>query len=158
MSELPEASRRVASAAEALRLAIEIKVMAASTRTAEEAAAACGCDVGQIVKSLIFKGAESGRGYLLLVSGRNRVAELKVASALGENIIRPDAKFVRDLTGFAIGGIPPFGHASPITTFMDRDLLHYTRVYAAAGTPTTTFAVEPQALTAATGATVIDVT
>ena len=157
MSELPDASRRVADAAQAAGLAIDIKVMTASTRTAEEAAAACDCRVGQIVKSLVFKGATSGRGYLLLVSGSNRVDEAKVASTLGETIIRPDARFVRDLTGFAIGGIPPFGHATPIATSIDRDLLDYDRVYAAAGTPSTIFSVDPKALAAATGAAVISV-
>ena len=87
--------------------------MAQPTRTAEEAAAACGVTVGQIVKSLVFLGADSGKPYLLLVSGSNRVNEKGVAAHLGEKLKRPDADAVRALTGYAIGGIPPFGHDTP---------------------------------------------
>ena len=97
--------------------------MTAPTRTAEEAASACGVTVGQIVKSLVFSGADSGKPYLLLVSGANRVNEKGVAAHLGEKLKRPDADAVRALTGYAIGGIPPFGHATPLATYMDRDLL-----------------------------------
>lgn len=157
MIPLPDACQRVADAAAGLSLPIEIAVMAASTRTAEEAAAACGCHVGQIVKSLVFRGATSGTPVLLLVSGANRVDETRVASTLGEALARPDARYVRDVTGFAIGGIPPFGHATPLATYIDRDLLAHARVFAAAGTPQAIFAVEPASLARATGAVVIDV-
>lgn len=157
MSGLQPASERVQAAAQALGLPIEIVIMPASTRTAEEAATACGCAVGQIIKSLIFQGKDSGRPYLLLVSGANRVNEKKAAQTLGEPIVRPDAAFVRDATGFAIGGIPPLGHSAPIATYMDADLLQYGTVWAAAGTPTAVFEVEPEALRAATAATVISV-
>ena len=127
------------------------------TRTAQDAAAAIGCTVGQIVKSLVFSGADSGRPYLLLVSGSNRVNEKRVAAHLGERLKRPDADAVRALTGYAIGGIPPFGHAAPLATYMDRDLLQYDVIWAAAGTPKTVFRTEPAKLRDATQAIVIDV-
>lgn len=152
---LPAAAARVASAAEALGLAITVRLHAAPTRSAEEAAAACGCDVGQIVKSLVFRGAESNRPYLLLVSGRNRVDEAGVAHELGEALRRPDAADVRAITGFAIGGIPPLGHAEPLATLMDRDLLTHASVWAAAGTPNAVFAIDPARLAAVTGARVM---
>jgi prolyl-tRNA editing enzyme YbaK/EbsC (Cys-tRNA(Pro) deacylase) len=158
VNELPDAVKRVESAARAAGLHIEIRVMPASTRTAEEAAAACQCAVAQIVKSLIFKGKTSGRPYLLLVSGKNRVDEKAVALRLGEEIARPDAAFVRDTTSFAIGGIPPLGHATPLTPWLDEDLLQFGTVWAAAGTPSAVFAVDPKALASATGATIIRVT
>jgi prolyl-tRNA editing enzyme YbaK/EbsC (Cys-tRNA(Pro) deacylase) len=157
VNELPDAVQRVANAARAAGLAIDVKVMPASTRTAEDAAAACGCDVAQIVKSLIFKGKASGRPYLLLVSGGKRVNEKAMAATLGEEIVRPDADFVRAATGFAIGGIPPLGHATPLTPWLDEDLLQFGTVWAAAGTPSAVFAVDPKALAAATGATIIPV-
>ena len=127
------------------------------TRTAQDAAAAIGCTVGQIVKSLVFSGADSGKPYLLLVSGANRVNEKGVAAHLGERLKRPDADAVRTLTGYAIGGIPPFGHATPLATYMDCDLLQYDVIWAAAGTPKTVFCTEPGKLREATQAIVIDV-
>ena len=146
MTDLPSASQRVAEAAKALGLDIAIKVHDHPTRTAEEAARACGCDVAQIVKSLLFKGAQSHNPVLLLVSGANRVDQERAAAAMGEDIERPDAKFVREISGFAIGGIPPFGHASPLKTYVDEDLMAFERVWAAAGTPNTVFSVAPTAL------------
>ncbi len=157
MSELPASAKRVQDAAAALGLPIEVREMAESTRTAGEAAAACGVTVGQIVKSLVFAGAVSGKPYLLLVSGSNRVNETAVAAILGEALMRPDGRTVRDLTDYAIGGIPPIGHATPLATYMDRDLLQYDVIWAAAGTPKAVFRVEPVRLRDATGATVIDV-
>jgi len=156
-SELPASARRVQEAARALGLDIAVREMAESTRTAEEAAAACGVSAGQIVKSLVFTGATSGKPYLLLVSGTNRVNEKGVARHLGEKLERPDAEAVRALTGFAIGGIPPFGHATPLATYIDADLLQYDVVWAAAGTPKAVFRVEPAKLRDAAGAIVIDV-
>ena len=156
-ANLPDSAQRVAAAAQALGLAIAIREMAESTRTAEEAAAACGVTVGQIVKSLVFLGARSGKPYLLLVSGRNRVNEQGVATDLGEPLKRPDAAAVREITGFAIGGIPPFGHATALTTCIDADLLGYDIVWAAAGTPRAVFSVHPAKLRDAAGARVISV-
>src|SRR5262249_12734346 len=131
---------------------------AAGHRSAEEAAAACGCAIGQIVKSLVFRGAASGRPYLLLVSGANRVNEAAVAVLLGEALQRPDARTVRELTGFAIGGIPPLGHRAPLATYLGEALLAFAEVWAAAGTPDAVFPVAPDRLRVATEAHVIRVT
>jgi len=155
--DLPSAAMRVRDAATALALPIVIRSMAEATRTAEEAAAACGCDVAQIVKSLVFTGATSGSDYLLLVSGANRVDETGVAGAIGEELVRPRASHVRDVTGYAIGGIPPFGHRSSLKTYVDKDLLAFEIVWAAAGTPNTVFSCDPNLLRDAIGATTITV-
>jgi prolyl-tRNA editing enzyme YbaK/EbsC (Cys-tRNA(Pro) deacylase) len=157
MTELPASAQRVQDAASGLGLDIAVRVMDAPTRTAEEAASACGVTVSQIVKSLVFLGGESGKPYLLLVSGTNRVNEKGVARHLGEKLKRPDADAVRALTGYAIGGIPPFGHDTPLATYVDADLLQYDVVWAAAGTPKAVFRVAPAQLRDATKATVIDV-
>lgn len=148
---------RVKAAAEAAGLAIDIREMPQSTRTAAEAAAACGCSVAQIVKSLIFRKATSGEPVLLLVSGKNRVDEKAVKAAIGDTLARMDANDVRELTGFAIGGVAPLGSLSPLATYVDADLLAYNMVWAAAGAPHAVFAVAPKALAEATGASVISV-
>ena len=153
----PRAVAQVRAALARAGLEAEIRLMPASTRTAEEAAAACGCDVGQIVKSLVFRGASSGQPVLLLVSGRNRVDTARVAASTGEALTRPDATYVRDVTGFAIGGIPPLGHDTPLKTYMDTDLLQYAQVWAAAGTPNAVMGLDPKALCQAAGATLIAV-
>ena len=155
MTELPAAAHRVQTVAAELRLPIAVRLMPASTRTAAEAAEACGCGPGQIVKSLIFRGKNSGHGYLLLVSGTNRVHEEHVGNLIGEPITRPDADFVRAVTGFAIGGVPPFGHDTVMAAYFDEDLLQYETVWAAAGTPTAVFSVDPAQLRAAIGARLI---
>ena len=155
--ELPASARRVQEAARASGLDVTVVEMAESTRTAEDAAAACGCAVAQIVKSLVFRGAESGKPYLMLVSGANRLNEKRVAAVLGEGLTRPDAAYVRDVTGFAIGGIPPLGHAAPMQVFIDEDLLGYDTVWAAAGTPRAVFAVDPKRLADAAAASAMKV-
>ena len=157
MSELKPAAQRVQAAADELGLEIEVREMTRSTRTAEEAAAACGCYIAQIVKSLVFKGGDTETPYLLLVSGANRVDEKAIADDVGEKLERPDAQFVRDVTGFAIGGIPPFGHAERLETYIDEALLSHDLVWAAAGTPNALFSVAPTELADATLATVIPV-
>ena len=146
MTDLPE------SAARELGLAVEVRQMPASTRTAEEAAAACGCDVAQIVKSLIFRGKTTKTPWLFLVSGANRVAEKRMVEVIGEPVVRVDAADVRSLTGYAIGGVPPLGHATPLSTVMDEDLLAHAVVWAAAGTPHAVFPVAPADLARAVGA------
>jgi prolyl-tRNA editing enzyme YbaK/EbsC (Cys-tRNA(Pro) deacylase) len=155
---LSASARKVADAARAAGLNVTVIERAESTRTAEDAAAACGCAVGQIVKSLVFRGAETGRPYLMLVSGTNRLNEKGVAAVLGESLTRPDAAYVREVTGYAIGGIPPLGHASAMQVFIDRDLMAYDVVWAAAGTPRAIFAVAPGALADATAARIVTVT
>lgn len=145
---------RVKAAAEAAGLGTEILRMPDSTRTAEEAAAACGCAVAQIVKSLIFKGGESGKLKLLLVSGSNQVDLAKAADLAGEPLERADPKEVREITGFAIGGVAPIGHLVPVETWMDDTLFGFETVWAAAGAPNAVFESAPEALRDAAGATV----
>ncbi|HEV2812277.1 MAG TPA: YbaK/EbsC family protein [Solirubrobacteraceae bacterium] len=126
------------------------------TRTAVDAAAAIGCDVGQIVKSLVFR-REGGEPLLVLASGSNRVDEAKVAGLVGEAIGKADAAFVRGATGFAIGGVPPAGHVAAIETLVDEDLLAYDEVWAAAGTPRTVFPLTPSELLSLTSGRVAGV-
>ena len=126
------------------------------TRTAQDAAAAIGVEVAQIVKSLVFR-RESGSALLIVASGINRVDEGKVAKLVGEPIGKADAAFVRAETGFAIGGVPPAGHAKPIETLVDEDLLRLGEVWAAAGTPRTVFPLTPAELVEMTGGRVADV-
>ena len=117
-----------------------------STRTAQEAAERAGCTLGQIIKSLIFKGKTTDKPILVLTSGANRVNEKLIGEYAGEAIGRADADFVRTVTGFAIGGVPPVGHAQKMKTYLDEDLLQYTTVWAAAGTPNAIFESTPDAL------------
>ncbi len=156
--DLPKSAQRFHQAALQAGLDIEIMDMPDSTRTAQEAAAACGCGVGQIVKSLVFSGRTSKSPYLLLVSGENRVNVDATAKIIGEPLDRPDADYVRAYTGYAIGGIPPLGFDAPIKTWIDKDLLQYDRVFAAAGTPRCIFGADPQALARAANAQTITVT
>jgi prolyl-tRNA editing enzyme YbaK/EbsC (Cys-tRNA(Pro) deacylase) len=121
----------------------EIREFPEGTRTAPEAAAAVGCEVGQICKSLVFRVGEDP--LLVIASGANRVDEGRFGA------VKADAAFVREQTGFAIGGVPPFGHARTIDTVIDEDLLAFGVVWAAAGTPRTVFAIAPAALVAASG-------
>lgn len=146
---------RVKAAAHAVGLTIEIREMPASTRTAAEAAAACGTSVAQIVKSLIFRKAESGEAVLLLVSGKNRVNQEAMAGIVGERLERMDADDVRKLTGFAIGGVAPLGSLAPLATYMDSDLTRFATIWAAAGAPYAVFEVAPDALAKATGAAIV---
>jgi prolyl-tRNA editing enzyme YbaK/EbsC (Cys-tRNA(Pro) deacylase) len=139
---MPTAVERVATALAASGVDAEIRQFPQSTRTAEDAAAAVGTTVGQIVKSLVF--VADGGPILVLASGANRVDLIKLAQAYRANAVRrADADTVRDVTGFAIGGVPPVGHLRPLPVFMDRDLLRYDVVYAAAGTPQAVFALSP---------------
>ena len=129
----------------------------ASTRTAENAAAAIGCSVAQIAKSLVFRATESGRPILVVASGARRVDEKKVAAAVGERIARADADFVREASGFAIGGVPPVGHKNPPIALIDEALLQLAEIWAAAGTPNAVFRLTPSDLVAMTGGRVVDV-
>jgi prolyl-tRNA editing enzyme YbaK/EbsC (Cys-tRNA(Pro) deacylase) len=128
-----------------------------STRTSAEAAERVGCQIGQIAKSLIFRGQTSGKPILILVSGANRVDENHIREYTGESIGRADAKFVRATTGFAIGGVPPVGHLQPLETYMDKDLLQYEIIWAAGGTPTAVFKLTPAALQEMTGGKLIQI-
>jgi prolyl-tRNA editing enzyme YbaK/EbsC (Cys-tRNA(Pro) deacylase) len=116
------------------------------TRTAQEAADLVGCELGQIVKSLIFKGKQSGKPILVLTSGTNRVDEARISEYASEPIARADPEFVRMVTGFAIGGVPPLGHNQPMETYLDEDLLQYGSIWAAGGTPNSVFELTAAAL------------
>ena len=126
-----------------------------STRTAQEAADRAGCKLGQIVKSLIFKGKDSGKPILVLTSGANRVDEKRISEYAGEAIGRADADFVRTVTGFAIGGVPPVGHLQKMETYLDEDFLHYPTIWAAAGTPNAIFELQAEDLQKMTGGKVV---
>jgi Cys-tRNA(Pro) deacylase len=126
-----------------------------STRTAKEAAQAVGCQPGQIVKSLVFRGQRSQTPVLALVSGPNRVDERRLSELAGEPIEKADADFVRERTGYAVGGVPPLGHTEAVATFIDETLLGYEMLWAAAGTPHAVFALTPGDLQAMTDGRVV---
>ena len=128
-----------------------------STRTAQEAAERAGCELGQIVKSLIFKGKDSGKPILVLTSGANRVEEQRISEYAGEAIGRADADFVRTVTGFAIGGVPPVGHLQNMETYIDEDFLQYRTIWAAAGTPNAIFELKTEDLQKMTDGKVVRV-
>lgn len=127
-------------------LKLQVVEMHESTRTAQEAADTVGCEVGQIAKSLIFKGKKSGDPVLVIASGSNRVNEKKFKEYIGEPLTRPDAAYVLDKTGYAIGGIPPIGHKADLACYIDEDLLGYENIWAAAGTPFAVFKLTPDIL------------
>ncbi len=144
--------KRVEQAAKSLGLNISVILMPESTRTALDAATACSCDVGQITKSLVFEGAETGKLKLLLVSGKHDVNLDDAQAIFGEALNRADPKRVRSETGFAIGGVAPVGHLCDLETWMDRALLDYSTVWAAAGRPNAIFKIDPDTLAKATRA------
>ena len=151
----PTAVDRVEAAAHALGLVIDIREFPEGTKTADDAAKAIGVAVGQIVKSLIF--SVDGSVTLALVSGANRLDEAALATAAhGTNVARVDAEAVRAATSYAIGGVPPFGYPAPLPTFVDRDLLTFDTVWAAAGSHNHVFAIAPTDLVRVTGAVVHD--
>jgi prolyl-tRNA editing enzyme YbaK/EbsC (Cys-tRNA(Pro) deacylase) len=146
---------RFTEAARALGLQPEVRRFPEGTKTAVDAANAIGCDVGQIVKSLVFMAGEEP--VLALTSGANRVDEGKLAAAAGVGSARlATPEEARSATGFAVGGTPPFGHVSAVSTFCDHDLVAYERVWAAAGTPESVFPIGPGDLVRLAGAVVID--
>lgn len=149
MTLLPTLSPTAQKVQAALREAgfgCKVIEFAESTRTAQEAADRVGCALGQIVKSLIFRGVQSGKPILVLTSGANRVDEARISRYAGEPIGRADADFVRAVTGFAIGGVPPIGHTQPMETYLDEDFLQYPSLWAAAGTPNAVFELTPAEL------------
>jgi prolyl-tRNA editing enzyme YbaK/EbsC (Cys-tRNA(Pro) deacylase) len=146
--------QRVVAALAAAGVQVEIVEFAESTRTAEEAAAAVGTTVERIVKSLVFMAADEP--LLALVSGGNRLDTARLSAHLGRHVRRASADEAREATGFAIGGVPPLGHARPLPIFIDRDLMGYDLLYAAAGTPNAVFPITPAELQRVTGGTVLD--
>ncbi|MEO8625821.1 MAG: YbaK/EbsC family protein [Candidatus Limnocylindrales bacterium] len=160
MSPVPPAVQRVLDAAVRKGVQLDIQIFERSTHTAAEAAAAVGAEVGQIVKSLVFvaDGANGIRPCLVLASGANTVDIALLANALTEPTIRrATADEARELTGFSIGGIPPFGHATPMRTLMDPDLGRFELVWAAAGTANAVFPVAPATLRALANAIVMPI-
>ena len=155
MSEFHKNVRRVVAAGESLGVTVEPRHFPAGAKTAQDAADAIGCAVGQIVKSLIF--AVDGEVVLAYVSGSNQLDESRLAVAAGgERCERVDANRVREATGFPIGGVPPFGHTTELAVFVDPDLLRYDEVWAAAGTWNDVFPLDPHALVRAGGGTVVE--
>lgn len=152
---LSTSAKRVQDALNAFGVDCRVKELTESTRTAVEAANAVGCDVGQIVKSLVFKGKTSGKAVFAVVSGANLVDEKALSAIVGEKIGKADADFVRERTGFAIGGVAPVGHPEPLHTYIDEDLLGYDEIWAAAGTPNALFSLTPQQLREITSGEVV---
>ncbi|HUF56184.1 MAG TPA: YbaK/EbsC family protein [Thermohalobaculum sp.] len=152
MSDLPPAAARVQEALCAAGSEARVREMPASTRTADDAARACGVAVGAIVKSLVFRAGEAP--VLVLTSGANRVDEAALGERLGLRLDRADAAFVREATGFAIGGVPPLGHRARMRVVIDRDLRGHPVLWAAAGTPRAVFPTTADELERLTGGTV----
>ena len=156
-SKISSSARKVQEALIEHGVTSQVVEMPQSTRTANDAARAAGCQVGQIVKSLIFKGKKTQQPILVATSGANRVNEKMIANLISEPLAKADAEFVREKTGFAIGGIPPVGHVQQIRIFIDEDLLQYNEIWAAAGTPKAIFKLTPQELQKITGGQVVSV-
>ena len=156
-SKISSSARKVQEALIEYGITSQVVEMPQSTRTADDAARAAGCQVGQIVKSLIFKGKNTQQPILVATSGANRVNEKKIANIISEPLAKADAEFVREKTGFAIGGVAPVGHVQQIRLFIDEDLLQYDEIWAAAGTPRAVFKLTPQELQKITNGQVIAV-
>jgi prolyl-tRNA editing enzyme YbaK/EbsC (Cys-tRNA(Pro) deacylase) len=148
-------AQRVQAALASASLQCSVQELPASTRTAQEAAAAVGCAVAQIAKSLVFRGKVTGTPYLVIASGANRVNEQRLSEWVSEPVEMPEAGFVRSVTGFPIGGVPPLGHDQPLRTFIDQAFLAYDAIWAAAGTPNAVFQIRPDDLIRATGGEVV---
>lgn len=148
---LSASAQKVQDAIRALGFANQVIELDSPVRTAADAARAVGCEVAQIVKSIVFRAARTDRGVLVLTSGANRVDEARIAEVLGEPLGKADPAFVRERTGFAIGGVPPLGHAAPFVTFLDEDLLALAELWAAAGHPNSLFRLTPGELERMTG-------
>lgn len=156
-SNLKRSSAKVQAVLNEFGYELNVLEFSHSTRTSQEAANAVGCEVGQIAKSLIFKGKESERPILIIASGANRVNEKAVEKYIGEKLGKADADFVLEHTGFVIGGVPPVGHIRPITTYIDEDLMQYEEIWAAAGTPNSVFKLSPKILVEITKGSVINI-
>jgi len=155
---LSSSAHKVQQALNAIGMQLEVVELPDSTRTSLEAAEAIGCQVGQIAKSIIFRALASQRPIMVIASGPNRVYEKVIETLIGEAIGKADADFVRQRTGFVIGGVPPVGHTEQIETFIDTDLMQYPEIWAAAGTPHAVFRLTPADLMRMTGGKVVPVT
>ena len=144
--ELSRSAKRIQDVLASLGTAFEVVELPSSTRTAVEAATAIGCSVGQIAKSILFRTVKDKKPVMVIASGVNRVNEARVSEFVGEPIEKADAAYVREKTGFVIGGVPPIGHAEPISTIIDEDLLKLGELWAAAGTPNSVFKLSADSL------------
>jgi Cys-tRNA(Pro) deacylase len=156
-NEISASAARVQDALRALGINATVVELPATTRTASEAALAIGCRVEQIVKSIVFRAKTSGIAVLVVASGPNRINERTVAAMLGEAIEKATPDFVREHTGYVIGGVPPLGHREAIETFVDQDLLQYAEIWAAAGTPHAVFKLTPEDLVRMAGGRVTSI-
>jgi prolyl-tRNA editing enzyme YbaK/EbsC (Cys-tRNA(Pro) deacylase) len=144
--KLSKSAQKVQAALASHGLDGQVLELPASTKTSEEAADAVGCDVGQIAKALVFMGKKTGKPFLVIASGANRVNEKRLKDLVSEPVRMAKPEFVREKTGFAIGGVPPISHTQPIQTFIDRDLFEQEEIWAAAGTPHALFKLTPMEL------------
>lgn len=156
--ELSSSAQKVQNALKSFGLSMQVVELPGSTRTSLDAAQAVGCRVEQIAKSLVFKGKQTGKAILVIASGANRVNEKKVAELVGEPVKMADPDFTRKKTGFAIGGIPPVGHLESLEIFVDQDLMQYSEIWAAAGTPHAVFRLTPEDLSKITGGRITPIT
>jgi prolyl-tRNA editing enzyme YbaK/EbsC (Cys-tRNA(Pro) deacylase) len=154
---LSPSAQKVQEALKALGVACTVIEMSRTTRSAQDASRAVGCEVAQIAKSLVFEGASSHRALLVITSGANRVDEAVIGAAVAEPVLKAEAEFVRRKTGFAIGGVPPVGHAENLTIFIDEDLMAHAEIWAAAGTPQAVFKLTPRELQKITSGRVVRV-
>jgi prolyl-tRNA editing enzyme YbaK/EbsC (Cys-tRNA(Pro) deacylase) len=157
MAQLSPSAQKIQNLLNSLGYEYTVIEHTESTRTAQEAADRAGCELGQIVKSLIFRGKSSGKPILVLTSGANRVDEKRISRYAEETIGRADADFVRTVTGFAIGGVPPIGHAEKMETYLDEDFLSYQTIWAAAGTPNAIFELKTEDLQKMTNGKIVQV-
>jgi len=155
--ELSPSAQRVQDALREHGFPYKVVELPQSTRSAVEAAQAVGCQLGQIAKSLIFRGKHTQRPILVIASGVNRVNEARISELISEPLEKADAEFVRQRTGYAIGGVPPIGHRERLLTFIDEDLLQYKEIWAAAGTPRAVFKLAPEDLVKMTSGRVISI-
>ena len=151
---LSKNAQKIQDALKSRHLQLEVIELDASTRTAQEAANAVGCQIGQIVKSLVFRSGEDA--LLFLVSGQNQLDVARVSAELGIPVEKADADFTREKSGYPIGGVPPIAHATPMRAFIDRDLMAFDEVWAAAGTPHAVFKLESRLLPELTGGLILD--
>jgi len=156
-ARLTKSAERFQNVLNELGLNLDVVELSDSTRTAHEAASAIGCAIGQIAKSLIFRGKTSKKPILIIASGTNRVNEKAVKEHVGEKLEKANADFVLEHTGFAIGGIPPIGHKNPIETFIDEDLMQFEEIWAAAGNPNAVFKLTPKILVDITKGKIISI-
>jgi prolyl-tRNA editing enzyme YbaK/EbsC (Cys-tRNA(Pro) deacylase) len=155
--ELSPSAQKVQDALRQFEVSCRVVELPGSTRTSKDAAEAVGCRVEQIAKSIVFQGKQSGKPILVVASGSNRISEKKLRDLVAEPVRKADADFVREQTGFVIGGVPPVGHVRFLDIFIDEDLLKYDEIWAAAGTPHAVFRLTPSELQRITAAKVVNI-